>query len=293
MTSHGILDTKEMAYGAPGSIGGSPAISTSGKKPPDTPSDAAHQKHLENLRTFQDLVGIRTPTYILSTGTIPSQELLDLEKASKANTTNNAQDIHYSKGRPKRSLWDLIYRPTITNDGIYGRAIDEELKARIGYTLSNCFINTLYIAQIFVAATITGLASYSGHEIPLTVLGAVNAVLAGLMALLKGQGLPVRLRRSRDQFQNVMKSIENTERMFARYVHMGDDDKKLHDPFKEFQFLEDLYDAAKKDQQASKCICFSCLGRSKYEERSTDAPRPLQIIQICTQIPMRGLQLRP
>jgi hypothetical protein len=46
----------------------------------------------------------------------------------------------------------------ISNDGIYGRAIDEELKAHIGYNLSNWFINALYITQIFVAATITGLA---------------------------------------------------------------------------------------------------------------------------------------
>jgi hypothetical protein len=207
-------------------------------------ADQTEQKHLNNLRIFQDLVGIRTPPHILSTDTIPSQVLLDLEKGSKlpTPTASSTQDTYYYAGRPKRSFRDLVYRSTICNDGIYGRAIDEELKARIGFTISNWFINSLY-----VAATITGLASYHGHEIPLTVLGAVNAVLAGLMALLKGQGLPVRLRRSRDQFQNVMKSIENTERMFARFVHMGDDEKKLHDPFKEFQILEDLFDAAKKD----------------------------------------------
>jgi hypothetical protein len=218
---------------------------------PSSPNGATQQKHLENLRTFQDLVGIRTPSHILSTGTVPSSELLDLEKTSQVQVEHGPRDIHYSKGRPKRSLRDLIYRPTISNDGIYGRAIDEELKARIGYNLSNWFINALYIVQIFVAATITGLASYRGHEVPLTVLGAVNAVLAGLMALLKGQGLPVRLKRSRDQFQNVMKSIENTERKFARYAHMAAGDQKLLNPFKEFQFLEDLFDAAKRDQQAS------------------------------------------
>jgi hypothetical protein len=218
-------------------------------------SSPTEQKHLENLRTFQDLVGIRTPPHILSTRTILSQELLDLEKGSKllTSTSSSAQDTHYYAGRPKRSFGDLIYRTTICNDGIYGRSVDEELKARIGFTISNWFINSLYVVQIFVAATITGLASYHGHEIPLTILGAVNAVLAGLMALIKGQGLPVRLRRSRDQFQNVRKSIENTERMFARFVHMGDAEKKMHDPFKEFQILEDLFDAAKKDQRDSKC----------------------------------------
>lgn len=285
MASPGIVEKELGASDAHEVI---PAVSTTDTKAPPSPTDAAQQKRLENLRTFQDLVGIRTPSHILSTGTIPSPELLDLEKGSKGFTANSAQDTHYSKGRPKRSLRDLIFRSTISNDGIYGRAIDEELKARIGYNLSNWFINTLYIAQIFVAATITGLASYHGHEIPLTVLGAVNAVLAGLMALLKGQGLPVRLRRSRDQFQNVMKSIENAERMFARFVHMGADDQKLHDPFKEFQFLEALYDAAKKDQQASKCISSCCLKFLELGIRSANAARALQIIRICTRIHMRG-----
>jgi hypothetical protein len=179
----------------------SPASTTDANKASST-CDATKQKHLNNLRTFQDLVGIRTPAHILSSGSIPSKHLVDLEKASKlASGTPGDHDIQHSAGRPKRSLRDLIYRSEITNDGIYGRAIDEALKAGIGFNISNWFIHSLYVIQIFVAATITGLASYHGHEIPLTVLGAVNAVLAGLMALIKGQGLPNRLRRSTDQFQ--------------------------------------------------------------------------------------------
>jgi hypothetical protein len=264
----------------------SPASTADPNKAAST-SDASKQKHLENLRTFQDLVGIRTPPHILSSGSVPSQQLLDLEKGSKL-----PPGMPVSVGRPNRSLRDLIYRSEITNDGIYGRAIDEALKASIGFNISSWFINSLYVIQIFVAATITGLASYHGHEIPLTVLGAVNAVLAGLMALIKGQGLPNRLRRSRDQFQNVMKTIENTERSFARFVHM--DPKKygplplipLPDPFNEFQKCQDLYDAAKRDQQASEYSICTYLSQKKIDLEA------LQIIPTCIRTPMSCLLFR-
>lgn len=244
---------KEKELGASKTHGADSPASTADPKQSISPGDATKQQHLQNLRTFQDLVGIRTPAHILSTGSEPSQQLLDLEKGSKLPPRGpDGHEILYASGRPRRSLKDLFsYKSETTNDGIYGRSMDEALKATVGFNVSNWFINSLYVAQIFVAATITGLASYHGHEIPLTVLGAVNAILAGLMALIKGQGLPTRLRRSRDQFQNVMKTIENTERMFARFVHMNPKVQPLPDPFDEFQKCQALYDAAKRDQQAS------------------------------------------
>jgi hypothetical protein len=238
--------------------GSNDASSTSGHQKDPTSHDCSpttKEEHLQKLRTFQDLVGIRTPYHILSTGSIPSQQIVDLEKGQSPRLPGkrpDGHDIPYAAGRPSGSVKNFIFRSQVTNDGIYGRAIDEALVASVWFNFSNCFINALYCLQIFIAATITALASYHGHEIPLTVLGALNAVLAGLMALLKGQGLPVRMRRSRDQFQNVMKTIENKERMFARFVYMDIKEQKVHDPFKEFLLCENLFDAAKRDQQASK-----------------------------------------
>lgn len=216
--------------------------------------DNLHLHHLK-LQIFQDLVGIRTLRHILNTEpsltNILPQSQCDLE-------TGHSDTIQSSAGgRPQRDFRSLLYTNSTANRGIYGRSIQEELKARIGYNISTYFINFLYILQIFVAATITGLASYRSHGIALTVLGALNTILAGLMALLKGQGLPVRLQRSRDQFQNVMKSIENTERLFARSLDMTPEKEKALDPFQEAQNLQNLYDAAKSDQQNSKCIYFS------------------------------------
>ncbi|KAE9377254.1 hypothetical protein N431DRAFT_192970 [Stipitochalara longipes BDJ] len=232
----------------------SPASTSDAKQTSSQPGDTTKEQQLHRLRTFQELVGIRTPAHILSTGSFPSQQLLDLEKGQKTPLTGKVadnNDITYTAGRPSVSIKDFFFKKEVTNDGIYGRSISEALAASIWFNVSNWLINALYCLQIFIAAAITGLASYHGHEIPLTVLGATNAVLAGLMALLKGQGLPVRMRRSRDQFQNVMKTIENTERMFARFVPKDPKDQPLHDPFKEFELCEGLFDAAKRDQQAN------------------------------------------
>jgi hypothetical protein len=71
----------------------------------------------------------------------------------------------------------------------------------------------------------------------------------------------------------VMKTIENRERMFARFAHM--DPQKygplplipLPDPFDEYQKCQDLYDAAKRDQQASMYSFCSYISREKM---STD-----------------------
>jgi SMODS and SLOG-associating 2TM effector domain len=255
-------------------------------------SPTTKEQHLQKLRTFQDLVGIRTPYHILSTGSTRSKQIVDLEKGQKPRLPEkgpDGQDIPYAAGRPSRSVKDFFFRSHVKNDGIYGRAIDEALAASVWFNFSNFFINALYCLQIFIAATITALASYHGHEIPLTVLGATNAVLAGLMALLKGQGLPVRMRRSRDQFQNVMKTIENKERMFARFVHMDIKDQNEHDPFKESQLCEHLFDAAKSDQQASKS---SLAPRSRVRSGrvATDEMRALQITRTCIPTAMRGLR---
>jgi hypothetical protein len=274
---------------------GSNAASSTGDpqknlSPHDSPT--TKEQHLQKLRTFQDLVGIRTPYHILSTGSTRSKQIVDLEKGQKPRLPEkgpDGQDIPYAAGRPSRSVKDFFFRSHVKNDGIYGRAIDEALAASVWFNFSNFFINALYCLQIFIAATITALASYHGHEIPLTVLGATNAVLAGLMALLKGQGLPVRMRRSRDQFQNVMKTIENKERMFARFVHMDIKDRNEHDPFKEFQLCEHLFDAAKSDQQASKS---SLAPRSRVRSGrvATDEMRALQITRTCIPTAMRGLR---
>lgn len=215
------------------------------------PGDPLKNHHLRNLHIFQDLVGIRTHAHILRPGLSTAES-----RTFRADTLDAEGGIKGKKlddrlfARPKRMpFWKLFYNPSPGNGGYYRRAMDEQQSASYWYYVSTTFITLIYVVQILTAATITGLASYEGHRVVLTVLGAINTVLAGLMAYLKGQGLPNRLLKSRDQFSKVMQYTEYKERQFSHYVTMLPKLKDVMDPYQEADRVQDLFLAAKKDQQ--------------------------------------------
>ncbi len=196
------------------------------------------------LDIYQKLVGIKTCDEI-------TKQSNDVPKPPQRTKTNIERSSN--NGRPPRSIWSLIYKPYTYNDGYYQRAVDEQLKASVLYNIFDIFFTVIYLLQICVAAIITALSAYTGHRITLTILGAVNTVLAGLMAYFKGMGLPNRLRKSRDQFDHVRIYAEYKERQFGEYVHFGkvisDPSITSLDPWIEADTVRKLYEAAKKDEQ--------------------------------------------
>src|ERR1700733_3092838 len=199
-----------------------------------------------NLRIFQELVGIRSSKQLVSKGT--------------PFTPDEKDDGFVMRPRPphRKSLNALFFKPSAVNDGYYTCAIQEEYKAFVGYQLSNFVINSTFIAQIFIAATITALSAYPSHRVALTTLGAINTVLAGLIAYTKGMGLPNRLRKSRDQYEHIKEFIDYKERQFRWYAkwaatHNAESDPTLEklDPWKAAEQVRKLYEAAQKDEQAN------------------------------------------
>jgi len=57
--------------------------------------------------------------------------------------------------------------------------------------------------------------SAGDHTLTITILGALNTVVAGVLALVKGQGLPERLRHDRAEFRKLQDWIEQTEALLA------------------------------------------------------------------------------
>jgi hypothetical protein len=56
----------------------------------------------------------------------------------------------------------------------------------------------------------------------ITILGALNTSIAGLLALLKGRGLPERLRRNMIEIANVSDLIQETATLLRRgYNHFS------------------------------------------------------------------------
>ena len=136
--------------------------------------------------------------------------------------------------------------------GLYDRCISQDMKMRVMYSFSHYMISFLYLLQILVAATLTGLSSYTNTAgVALTVLGAINTVLAGILAWLNGQGMPVRYRRARDQFREVVRAIEDAERMFSTIDYMEWAPGTRPTPVGERDRLFKMYEKARQDEEAN------------------------------------------
>jgi hypothetical protein len=58
------------------------------------------------------------------------------------------------------------------------------------------------LLQLFIGATLTALGSMSFSQgTPITILGAANTVIAGLLAFLQNSGLPDRYRYDKSEFE--------------------------------------------------------------------------------------------
>lgn len=193
-----------------------------------------------SLELFQDLVGLRTPSSL---------------------------DHHDAKRTPSHPKKQLESK----NIGLYQRCRNEERQSRLAYLSTSIISNTLYMLQILLAATFTALSAYKdSNPVTLTVLGAVNTVVAGYVTAIfwlnnppwlifssslawqKGQGVPQRYRKAQDAYQALILEIEMAERAFVDVDHGVDANNgaKL-DPHTEKARLFKLFETAKADQQAN------------------------------------------
>jgi hypothetical protein len=103
--------------------------------------------------------------------------------------------------------------------GLYKEIIDNQTSRSRQYRLVEALFYLALGAQIIIGATLTALGPVSKlHSKAITILGIVNTSTAGILALLKGQGLPDRLRKDEYEMRKVQDFIEETE---ARLVVGG------------------------------------------------------------------------
>ncbi|KAK3671711.1 hypothetical protein LTR78_008444 [Recurvomyces mirabilis] len=94
--------------------------------------------------------------------------------------------------------------------GLYGRICERLNYTNTMYRTFDILTYSLLILQLFLSAVfivLGGLARTDTH-IAVACLGAVSTVVAGALALMKGNGLPNRLRQSRDNLRNVQFEAE-------------------------------------------------------------------------------------
>ncbi|KAK1783173.1 hypothetical protein QBC45DRAFT_447934 [Copromyces sp. CBS 386.78] len=100
--------------------------------------------------------------------------------------------------------------------GMYAAAMKAQREKRVKHALIDFLLYASHLAQILIGATLTAFGPSAGkHAILITVLGAINTVIAGVLALIKGQGLPERLRHDQAEFRKLQDWIEQTEALLA------------------------------------------------------------------------------
>ncbi|KAJ9620198.1 hypothetical protein H2203_007963 [Taxawa tesnikishii (nom. ined.)] len=80
----------------------------------------------------------------------------------------------------------------------------------------------LLLSQVVLGAALTALGASESSHILITIFGAMNTIIAGLVAYLKSRGQPMRARMFRDDLERVVDEIENSEIMWlgiSRGVH--------------------------------------------------------------------------
>jgi hypothetical protein len=130
------------------------------------------------------------------------------------------------------------------NLGIYSRVVLNESTAKKGYRNYSWLINGCLGLQIVIAATLTALGAAGGSHKAVTVFGAMNTVIAGLLTFLKGSGLPNRLKYYQSEWQRVREFIEQRERDFGR-------PNCDLDVYTVIDSVEKMYEEVKVDLEAS------------------------------------------
>jgi hypothetical protein len=88
--------------------------------------------------------------------------------------------------------------------GLYKDVVIQRTKCFYLFHISSIFRWTLLILQILIGASLTALGPSSGdNSLAITILGAANTVVAGLLALMHNSGLPDRFRYDMQEYERV------------------------------------------------------------------------------------------
>lgn len=99
-------------------------------------------------------------------------------------------------------------------ESLYYRATQHRRMQSATYMLTATITNSLLLSQVVLGAALTGLGASDSSRVLITVFGALNTVIAGVIAFLKSRGQPVRARMFRDDLDRVVDEIENSAVMW-------------------------------------------------------------------------------
>lgn len=104
------------------------------------------------------------------------------------------------------------------NEGVYQKVISCERSARWKYLFCDFSVTIAMFLQIVVGASVTAFGAGNSSHILITCFGAANTALASLLAVLKSQGLPNRMRQDWNAWRQLREEIEENERQIEMSV---------------------------------------------------------------------------
>lgn len=100
--------------------------------------------------------------------------------------------------------------------GVYRSVIQHQRSKRITHHTLGFILYASHFLQLVLAATLTALGpNAKNYEIEITILGAVNTITAGVLAVLKGSGMIERLAKDEVEFKKLQDWIEETESLLS------------------------------------------------------------------------------
>jgi hypothetical protein len=140
---------------------------------------------------------------------------------------------------------------TINPKSLYGRAIELKRTQNRVYQLTAGISNSLLLAQVVIGAAVTALGASASSHVLITLFGATNTIIAGVVAYLKSRGQPMRARMYRDDIERIVDEMENSEVMWlgiSKHMHgYSDIDDQKVTVRSEVARLSRLYDRAVKN----------------------------------------------
>lgn len=100
--------------------------------------------------------------------------------------------------------------------GVYRSVIEHQRSKKNTHHILGFVLYLSHFLQIVLAAVLTALGpNAKNFEIEITVLGAINTVVAGVLAVLKGSSMIERLAKDEVEFKKLQDWIEETEALLA------------------------------------------------------------------------------
>jgi SMODS and SLOG-associating 2TM effector domain len=100
--------------------------------------------------------------------------------------------------------------------GMYKAVIDARRAKTWQFRAMWCVVIFCHFAQIIIGAALTALGPLAdGHGVIITLLGALNTVIAGVLAMISGQGLPDRIQKDEIGYRKMQDWIEETESLLS------------------------------------------------------------------------------